>query len=274
MCLLGPLTKGEFDTFKGVIENKFEKLTDIISRQNDQIDSISTMTSSLKDTLHIQANHMNQTSEAEGQLNQQHAHAADTDLTDSSNHSLPFGGIFNEVSTQQDAPSPISLYATGKLDIQSYAASLKDSLTKHMLPSDLRVSGLAQTFSKEDAPSAKILRKCRDYTETTIKYLSTLSADNITTKEIEDVLLLQIAQLKYLQDETAYITVKSKQEKDNSPAEWFRFLQSATCPLSNSQVQHVRPAGDLTTAISNSKKKPQFNQIQGNNFRNQGSYGN
>jgi hypothetical protein len=196
----------------------------------------------------------------------------------------PYGGLFSDIQVQQGAPSPIQKYAAGELDVQAYVSSLKDSLTKHMLPGNLKILGLQQTFVKEDVSAVRILRKSRDYLETSIKFLSTISQETISQKDLEDLMLLQVAHIQYMQDEVGYFTVKSKQDKANSPADWFRFMQSNNQALPDSQVKQMRTAAELAAACasanaaSNDKRRQQggpqgYNRRGGFNRGQQGGRG-
>ena len=45
------------------------------------------------------------------------------DTRDNYQISQPYGGLFTDVSTRHDGPSPIVKYATGKLNVQAYLSS-------------------------------------------------------------------------------------------------------------------------------------------------------
>ena len=192
------VNQAEFYGYVEVTDKNIRNIGSALDKFQDDVHEIKATTASLQDSI-ARVSDSIETIEARFEHDPRQGHGLDIRSDGPLGAALPqpYGGLFEDVSTHS-ATSPITKYAAGKLDVQAYVGALKDSLTKHMLPPALKVAGLSQTFQKEDSAAARILRKCRDLSEVSVKLLSTLSSDTISQKDLEDLMLIQIAQIKYL----------------------------------------------------------------------------
>ena len=161
---------------------------------------------------------------------------------DSANHGLGRRG-------RPRSPSPtLTFGATGTTqDIQSEFQCLKDSLAKQKLPSELKLNESRQGIQRADQGVYAVLSKCARFAETSIKLLSTIEPGCLVTPELlEELFLVNTAQIKYLQDEYASILVNS--QFDTSTSKLFRALQKNTSGLNAGSLETLRSAATIAAA--------------------------
>jgi signal transduction protein with GAF and PtsI domain len=130
-------------------------------------------------------------------------------------------------------------------DIQAEFAAIKDTLQKLKLPADLALHESKQGIKREDQQGLQVLAKCARFTETSIKLLSTIKDNSITEDDIKQLCVIQVAQMRYLQDEYASLIVQNKFSKQTS--QMFRSLQRSTSGLSPTALQNLKLAADITS---------------------------
>ena len=94
-------------------------------------------------------------------------------------------------------------------DIQSEFSVIKDTLTKVRLPADLRLCDSRQGIWQADQTTYNILSRCGHYAETTIKLLSSVNEGNIDKESVQQLFSIQLAQIRYLQEEYLALGVQS-----------------------------------------------------------------
>lgn len=103
--------------------------------------------------------------------------------------------------------------ATGALqlpdldDIQQEFTIIKDSLQRVRLPKDLKVEDSRQGVKRSDQGRINNISKCARYTETALKLLSTIDPDNVSQGDVNDLIIINVAMVRYLQEEHALVHV-------------------------------------------------------------------
>ena len=131
------------------------------------------------------------------------------------------GGVKFKVKSDSDP----QVQASGiSIDSQGSTTSIKDSCTvqkefnairnalqRVKLPNDLVVAdNRRQGVSRKDQIRMNVVAECAKYVETSLKLLSTIqSAGEISEGDIQDLITVQIAQVRYLQEEHSLILVNN-----------------------------------------------------------------
>lgn len=131
-------------------------------------------------------------------------------------------------------------------DVQGEFLTLKDSLQKVRLPSDLKLNENRQGIKKADLAAFNVISRSARYVETTLKLLANINAHSVSTEDLENVSLVQVAHIKYLQEEFAATVVQSQCPEGVS--KWFRTLGKNTSTFSPSVCDRIRAAGDISKA--------------------------
>ena len=119
---------------------------------------------------------------------------------------LPRGSAPTVGCTEQPSPTVVHAAGVGS-DTQGEFQTLKDSLSRLKLPSELKLNESRQGIQRAD----HVLTRCARYSETSLKLLSTIEPGTIITAEtLEQFFLINQAQIQYLQDEYASILVNSQ----------------------------------------------------------------
>lgn len=92
-------------------------------------------------------------------------------------------------------------------NIQREFGVIKDALQRVKLPNDLKLEDSKQGIARNDKPKSYVISKCAQYAETSVKLLSTMLAGEPNEGDIQDLLTVQIAQMRYLQEEHALLLV-------------------------------------------------------------------
>lgn len=165
-----------------------------------------------------------------------------------------------------EQPSPTFVCAAGiGPDTQGEFQTLKDTLNRVKLPSELKLNESRQGIQRADQAVYHVLTKCARYAETSLKLLSTIEpGTKISSETLEQLFLINQAQIQYLQDEYASILVNS--QFDSTTSKLFRALQKNTSGLNASSLETLRSAASLSAAA----KPPPTRQYSG--FSNRGYY--
>lgn len=92
-------------------------------------------------------------------------------------------------------------------DIQQEFSIIKDSVQRVRLPKDLKVDDSRQGVRRADQGRMNNISKCARYAETSLKLLANLSADRVSEEDINDLLIVNVALVRYLQEEHALVHV-------------------------------------------------------------------
>jgi hypothetical protein len=92
-------------------------------------------------------------------------------------------------------------------DIQQEFAIIKDSLQRVRLPKDLKVEDSRQGVKRNDQGRINNIAKCARYSETALKILSTIDPFNVTQADLNDLVIVNVAMVRYLQEEHALVHV-------------------------------------------------------------------
>ena len=99
--------------------------------------------------------------------------------------------------------------ARDNTNIQQEFTVIKDTVQRVKLPNDLKVDDSRQGVQRKDQQRLNILSKCARYAETITKLLSTLQAERVTPGDLQDLVTIAVAQIRYLQEEHALLQVNS-----------------------------------------------------------------
>jgi len=144
-------------------------------------------------------------------------------------------------------PLPGAARSTSQPDTQGDFQALRDSLSKVKLPADVKLNDSRQGIKRTDQPLMNALAKCGRYCETGIKFLCSLEAGTeLTQEKLDNLFLIQYAQIKYLQEEYASLLVSG--QFDASTAKIFRSLQKNTSGFDQESLETLRAAATLSAA--------------------------
>ena len=138
--------------------------------------------------------------------------------------------------------------ASDTSDIQAEFAAIKEALQKVKLPSDLGLHESKQGIRREDQQALQILSKSARYAEVTLKLLGTLSEETFNTNDLKQLFSIQVAHIRYLQDEYATLVVQGKFNKQTSHL--FRSLQKNTAGLSPSALANLKIAAEISNSAA------------------------
>jgi len=131
------------------------------------------------------------------------------------------------------------------IDVQAEYAAIKDAVSKVKLPADLRLNDSRQGIRREDQQALQILAKSARYAETSIKVLGTLEK-TLSPEDFDHLYTVQIAHMRYLQDEYSSLVVQNKFNK--TTAQLFRSIQRNTSGLSSSALEDLKLATTISAA--------------------------
>ena len=149
-------------------------------------------------------------------------------------------------------------------DIQSEFAAVKDTLTKVKLPADLRLCDSRQGIRRSDQTTYNILARCGRYAETSIKLLSSINEGNIDEDSVQQLFTIQLAQIRYLQEEYSALVVQS--QFDDSTARIFRSLQKNTSGLTPEALQQLKTATALAAVKPQQNSPTRPTRVPSRNF--------
>ena len=150
------------------------------------------------------------------------------------------------------APSPtgIDFGTTGNIQVQEEYQAIRDSVQSIKLPADLKVSDSKQGVKREDTLHAFVVSKCAKFAETSMKLLIQADKRPITEEYKNEFLYkiyaIQLAQLRYLQEEHASLIVQGQFDKDTSKL--FRALQRNTSDFTPSAVLTLQHAAAISAS--------------------------
>ena len=111
----------------------------------------------------------------------------------------------------------------------------------------MKLNDSRQGIKRTDQPLMNALAKCGRYCETGIKLLCSLEAGTELKQEtLDNLFLIQYAQIKYLQEEYAALLVNG--QFDASTAKIFRSLQKNTSGFDQDSLETLRAAATLSAA--------------------------
>ncbi len=150
------------------------------------------------------------------------------------------------------------------LDVQGEFQTIRDTVNNVKLPADLKVPDSKQGIKREDQQHSAVVAKCARYAETTLKLLFQAGEPaNVTEDTLIRLYHVQLAQVRYLQEEHASLIVQG--QFDRNTARLYRTLQRNTSAFNEESLATLRNA----TTIAAAYRPPRFSNNQG---RGRGSY--
>ena len=165
-----------------------------------------------------------------------HEHTTTTTITDRRSNVTSAGIGPNANDTQRRIAA----------DIQRDYERLRDSLNRTPVPEGLKVYDNSIGIKKEDKHALKILSKCARYTETALKIVSSITAEDIPNSDC--IFTCLAAEINFLQSEYTSLVVKST--FDTETERIFRQFENNSTTFSDISLQNVRVAAELA-AVSN-----------------------
>jgi hypothetical protein len=168
------------------------------------------------------------------------------------NDSLHGPGInFKPNINKNPGPAPGRFPGGTTEDVQKSYEQIKDSLTKIVLPDELKVFDTKSGIARELQPAANILSRCSRYGETALKQLSKVvnkkeNEEDIQLDDLHKIFVILQAQVSYLQGEYTALLVKSK--FDDHTASLFRCFEKNQSSFSEDSLQNLRCAAEITAA--------------------------
>ena len=149
-----------------------------------------------------------------------------------------------------DSPT-ISSVATAESfspDVQGEFQNIKDTVQKTNLSPEFRLNdaGNRSGIKRQDQVWANCIARSARYVETSIKLLSNTNTDHVRATDIENLFVVQLAHIKFLQEEFQSVLVKGL--FDENTGKVFRSLQKNTSPLSQEAVQTLKNTTQIVQA--------------------------
>ena len=166
------------------------------------------------------------------------------------------------------APSPEGEIASaaGDDDVQGQFQAIKESLSSLRLAPDLRLNETRTGIQRNDQPVFNNLVKSARYVETTLKLVGSICENNITQADVTALYHIQLAHMRYLQDEFASLIVQGSFDKET--IRLFKCFQKNTSGLSPAAISNLRKAAEISGARTIGQNN--FN-TQNGGFRGRGS---
>ncbi len=153
------------------------------------------------------------------------------------------------------APGPTSSLGATEEDIQSNFQSIKDSLSKVRLAADLRLNESRAGIQRNDQTAFNVLTKSARYVETSLKLLGSLSDGNVSEDNLASLFTIQLAHMRYLQDDFAALVVQGTFDKETTRL--FRCFQKNTSGLTPTAIANLRSAAEISGARNHSTNNMQ-----------------
>lgn len=142
-------------------------------------------------------------------------------------------------------------------EIQEKFNVIKSSVEKVILPTQYKLHDSRSGIKREDQPVLNVVGKCGRYIETALKLMS--EADEGKEVDLGSLLIVLVANLKFLQDEYAALLVKGR--FDSNTSQLFRSLQKNNSGFDEHSLQNVRVAAELSSIAT--RFQPTYNQRGG-----------
>ena len=204
---------------------------------------------------------------------QRRPHTGERETPSGSNSSNTLLGAYSQ-GHDSGHPRPTSVQpldtvnAPG-IDIQGEFAAIKESLQRIKLPAELRLNDSnKQGIKRQDHPLANVITKSARYAETIFKQLSTVDSDEIDP-QLENILKINVAHMKYLQDEYAALMVQGT--FDPITSRLFRSLQRNNSPLNPEHVGILQSAATISAAAAGSRPQEEYSH-RGTSSYTRGGY--
>jgi len=187
-------------------------------------------------------------------------------------------GAGGGVPSPTDVGFSADLGTAGNIAIQEEYLTIKDCVQNVKLSADLKVSESRSGIKREDTAHANVIGKCAKFAETSMKLI--LQADkrefdeNSKNELLYKMYSVQLAQIRYLQEEHASVIVQGQFDKDT--ARLFRSMQRNTAEFSPAVVSTLQHAAAISASRQQCQRRPfgrrfNFNRGRGG-FRGRDSY--
>ena len=137
--------------------------------------------------------------------------------------------------------------------LQDQFKTIKDTLSKVKLPLGYKTDISLKGVGRQHTGSAKVINNCCEYAETLMKYVLCLSAgETISDENINTLMNILAAQIKYLQSEKAVCFVNGKFGENVGTL--FREFKSHSSVFSPEDVQTLEHVAQLANAQQTSQR--------------------
>lgn len=168
--------------------------------------------------------------------------------------------LFSPSGRRSHSDARFPTFTSAESDIQGEFLTIKDSVNNIRLPTDLKVSDTKQGIKREDQAHSAVVNKCARFAETTLKLMWKIdSADNMTQEYMHQLYLIQLAQIRYLQEEHAGLIVQGQFDRDT--ARLYKALQKNSSGLTPESVTTLQHAAAITASVR--QTQPQRGNTRG-----------
>lgn len=179
----------------------------------------------------------------------------------------------HEAAGGAPGPAADSLLEASATEVTEEFITLKDSLKSYRLPKELKTLLKKDSIKKEHQVSYGLISKCFEFTETAFRLLMRLQpGQQMTAENIRDLWVVQLTEMRYLQEEFANLQVQGRFDKlDPNISGIFRSLQKNTSGLNDDNLDLLHKAIDIAGAASRHPRASAQNTQRGRGFtRGQG----
>ncbi len=134
--------------------------------------------------------------------------------------------------------------------VQADFKTLQDSYSKQKLPGDCKLNDSRTGIKKEQQSAAQVVGKCARYVECSMRILKTVTdrGDGPSEDEFKELILCQMAHMRYLQERYAGLVVGSSFGKQTQDV--FMSIQNNSSVFTPQVVDNVKAAIQLTNTQS------------------------
>lgn len=171
---------------------------------------------------------------------------------DSSLQNPATGGHFSSLQNQdseEDQQGNIDIQNRSALNeaspVQQEFSVIRDALQRVKLPADLKLDDSKQGVSRVDQKRLNVVQRCARYGETLLKLLSTMQQGNINPGDVQDLVTIAVAQVRYLQEEHSMLLVNNNFGEDVEKI--YRQLRRNTSQFTPGALESLQAAVTLSS---------------------------
>lgn len=172
---------------------------------------------------------------------------------------------------EYDEPTDFEASASPRLDIQREFESVKDSLSKVLIPPHLKLQESSAGIRQDSKQILRIISKTARFAETGLRQLSLVIGRDkdkdgslkISERELQNVYTVFAAQQSFLQSEYSALVVKNS--FDEETARLYRQFENHTSAFNSTSLNNLRIAADLARDKVSSTRRSSSN-VRGGPF--------
>jgi hypothetical protein len=146
---------------------------------------------------------------------------------------------------------------------------IRDALQRVKLPADLKLDDSKQGVSRVDQKRLNVVQRCARYGETMLKLLSTMQQGNTNPGDVQDLVNIAVAQMRYLQEEHAMLLVNNNFGEDGEKI--YRQLRRNTSQFTPDALESLQAAVTLSSHTEN-PRRGRGSPFRGSSYRGRRGY--